>query len=161
MQTGEFFAGRFSAIAATAIVYALFAVLRVMGQLVVNRDKLRKIEAEVKAWEERKQRAVQSRDMKLYERVLREQARIDRLKREADFERMKASATAIVAWPILLTVLWRVTGDPVIALAPAPWGYVRISFSAWFIANTFWSGALLDRLASYLRSLIRVEKVIR
>lgn len=158
MQASELFVSRFSVIAATALIYALFAFLRAMSQLVINRDTLRRSEAEVKAWEERRQKAIQSRDIKLYERVQREQARIDRLKKDADIERMKASAVALLAWPILLTIIWRVTGDPPVALAPTLWGYERIKFSAWFIANTFWASVLLDRIASSLNSVYKARR---
>ncbi|MEM1521630.1 MAG: hypothetical protein QW407_01610 [Thermofilaceae archaeon] len=158
MQVGELFSGSFSVIAATALIYALFALLRAVSRLVVNKAKLEKIEVEVKSWEERRRRAIQSRDMKLYERVQREQARIDKLRREADLERMKASAVSIVAWPILLTLLWRVTGDPVVALAPAPWDYMQITFSAWFIANAVWANALLDRIASLLHQILTAKR---
>lgn len=144
------FSGKLSVIAATAVVYAAFALLKLVGWLIANREKLKKIEVEVKSWEERRHRAVQARDMRLYERVQREKPRIDRLRREIELEKLKASAASFAAWLASFGLLQSLLGDPPVALTPAPWGYTTIPLSAWFIINSLWANALLERLASIL-----------
>lgn len=145
--------GRAAAVWATLLVYALFAALRAVGQLVVNRKVVERAEAEIRNWEERRRKAIEARDMKLYERVLREKSRVDNLKRELEKERLKASLATLAVWLLCFKVLWDAAGNLPAIDAPLPWGYARITFAAWFILNSFWSGALLDKAALALRPL--------
>jgi len=145
--------GRFSAAAATLIVYAVYAALRAVGYLVTNREKMRRAETEIRNWEERRRKAVETRDAKLYERVLREKSRVDRLKRELEAERLKASIATFAAWLACFKILWDSVGGMPVVDVPLPWGYAKISFAAWFLANSFWAGALLDRVGLAVRAL--------
>jgi len=139
------------AVLATAVVYASFSAVRLAGWLVTDRGKVRRVEEEVRAWEERRRRALEARDVKLLERLRREQRRIERLKREAELERMKAWAAAFVAWFAILHFLGATGNLALEIVLPAPWGYVRSPLATWFIVSSLWSNALLERLASLLR----------
>jgi len=150
---GAFLQGRFSAIGATLIAYGVFAALRAVSFLVTDREKVRRVEAEIRSWEERRRKAVEARDTRLYERVLREKSRVDRLKRELEAERLKASVAALVAWVAFFKVLWDAVGSLPVVDVPLPWGYARATFAAWFVANSFWAGAILDRAARGLAAL--------
>ncbi len=145
--------GRLSAVAATLIAYAVFVALRAVGYLAMDRERVRRAEAEIRQWEERRRKAVEARDAKLYERVLREKSRVDRLKRELEIERLKASTATLLMWLLCFKVLWDAVGNVPVAEVPLPWGYARVSFAAWFVANSFWAGALLDRVALAIRAL--------
>jgi len=151
--------GRFSAFGATLLVYALFAALRGVGYLATNRDKVRKAEAEIRSWEERRRKAVEARDTKLYERVLREKNRVDRLKRDLEAERLKASIATFAAWLACFKVLWDAVGGLLVVDVPLPWGYTKMPFTAWFLVNSFWAGALLDRAASAAKHLIKSREL--
>lgn len=146
--------GSLSALIATVIVYASFATVKLAGWLATNREKLRRIEGELRSWEERRKKALQAKDIKMFERVQREQKRIEKLKQEMEMERLKSSAAALLTWIAILQLLRFLTGDPLAVALPTPWGYVDAPLSAWFVINSFWASVLLDRVASFSRRLI-------
>ena len=146
--------GALSALTATAIVYASFAAVKLAGWLATNRDKLRRIEGELRTWEERRKKALQAKDLKMLERVQREQRRAQKLKQEMEMERLKSSAAAFLTWIAILQALRFLTSDPLAVTLPAPWGYVDAPLSAWFVINSFWANQLLDRASSFSRRLI-------
>lgn len=137
---------RYAALVATGLIYLIVAAMWGARLVVVNRKKVSRIEFEVKEWEERKRRAVELRDRKLYERIMREKPRIDKLKADLELEKLKATVAGIALWFAVFKVLWDAIGAAPIGLIASPIGYVEIPFYAWYILNSFWSGLILDRL---------------
>lgn len=138
---------RYSALVATGLIYLIVAVMWGVRLVVVNKKKVSRIEFEVKEWEEKKRRAVELRDRKLYEKIMKEKPRIDKLKTDLELEKLKATVASIALWSAVFKVLWDAIGTTPIGLVASPTGYVEIPFYAWYVLNSFWSGLIVDRLA--------------
>ncbi|HDD34369.1 MAG: hypothetical protein DRK00_00405 [Thermoprotei archaeon] len=151
--------GRVAALTATALIYLSFAFVRAISSLVVNREKIARIEAEVNEWEERRKRAIEARDRRMYERVMRERSRIERLRWEMSKERLKGSIVSLITWLALFKLLWdAVGGGRPVVLLPLPTGYSKAPFFTWFILNSFWAGALVDKAWKLMKGLLHVER---
>jgi len=151
--------GRVAALTATALMYLSFALMRAISALVVNREKIARIEAEVNEWEERRRRAIEARDRRMYERVMRERSRIERLRWEMSKERLKGSIASIIAWLTFFKLLWdAVGGGRPVVLLPLPTGYSKAPFFTWFLLNSFWAGALIDKAWRGVKVLVHMER---
>lgn len=137
---------RYAALAATALIYLIVITMRGIRLIVVNKKKVSKMEFEIKEWEERKRKAVELRDRKLFEKVMKEKPRINKLKTDLGIERLKSTLASIVLWFTMFKVLWDAIGTAPVGLIALPTGYVEIPFYAWYILNSFWSGFIVDRL---------------
>jgi len=145
------FSARIAPLTTTLITYAIFVLLRAISQLAVDREKVARLEAEVRRWEERRRKAIEAKDAKLFERVQKERSRVDRLRREIEVERLKGALAASVAWILLSALLLQSVGDVTAVRIPVPWDYyLEIPFSAWFLLNSLWAATLVDRLCSLL-----------
>ena len=141
--------GRLSAITTTALTYAVFTLIRAASSLVIDREKVARLESLVGMWEERRKKAIEARDLKMYERVMKEKARVERARRELEKERIKGTVVSIIAWLVIFKVLLDSVGaERPVALFPLPTGYVKLPFYAWFMVNSFWANALIARVWS-------------
>lgn len=145
---------RYAALAATALIYLIVITMRGVRFIVVNKKIVNRIESEVKEWEERKRKAVELRDRKLYEKIMKEKPRIDKLKRDLGIERLKSTIASIALWFAMFKVLWDAIGTAPAGLIASPIGYVEIPFYAWYVLNSFWSGFIIDRLLELFKKSV-------
>lgn len=152
---GELLQGSLSAVNSTVLAYAMISTLRGIGYLSVNKRKIKRIETEIQSWEIKRSKALETRNLKLYNRIMREKTRIEKLKREMEVERLKALIITFVSWIILFKVLWDAIGHFTVVQIPLPMGYVKTSFTMWFLLNSIWATPLLDRLVNFINILRR------
>ncbi|MCS7104493.1 MAG: hypothetical protein NZ954_02880 [Thermofilaceae archaeon] len=154
---GNLLQGSLSAVNSTILAYAMIGTLRGIGYLSVNKRKMKRIEAEIQSWEIKRSKALETRNLKSYNRIMREKARIEKLKREMEVERLKASVVTFVSWIILFKILWDAVGHFTVVQIPLPMGYVKASFSMWFLLNSIWATPLLNRIVNFINFLRRAR----
>ncbi len=126
---------RWPVISLTSTSLSVFSsiIIRRITATIVNEEALDRAMKEIKIWEERRKRAIKKKDRKMYEEILRESRRIDRLRKFAFKERLKSSAISLVTWYILLRITTDIIGaDKVVVIFPIL-GYMPLNHPAWFI----------------------------
>ena len=124
----------------------------------MDHRKLKRIRVEIERWEERRRRALELRDRKMYERVMRERRRIERLKNEMEMERLKSMAASFVLWFTVFKLLWDAVGEMPVGLVPLPGGYVAVPFYAWYMMHSLWAGILMERVGGALKQALSLRK---
>jgi len=124
---------------------------------VINEDKMRAYEKEIKAWEEAKRRAIMKKDRKLYAKVLRRETRIRRLREEIDKMRLKASGVSLVVWLLTLNLLLREAWNVEVVYFPLM--NIKLTLVGWYFVLSSWLYPLTTRitraLSRGLRALLR------
>jgi len=139
---------RLRAVAATLLIYATFIVIRLVTGRVVNRERVDRLTQTVKEWEDRRRKAIEAKDMKAYEKVMREKSRVERIRSELNKEKLKASLVTVTLWLIVFRAAGMVIdpGEPVIKIPFVNNEYLDAPFYVWFILNSLWAGTLVNRV---------------
>lgn len=142
------------AITSTLIIVACITFISLASSLATNEARIRELSRIVQEWEERRKRAIERRDRKLYEKVMREKARVDRIKGRISSERLKSRIVAALLWYVLFKITADVfAGKPVI-LFPL-FNYARIDYATWFIVNSLWMFMPLSNLSMAMANYLK------
>lgn len=136
------------------IAFGLLLLVTFPSNLVVNEERMRAYEREIKVWEEAKRRAITKKDRKLYTKVLRRETRIRHLREEIDKMRLKASGISLVIWLLTLNLLLREAWNVEVVYFPLM--NVKLTLVGWYFVLSFWLYPLTTRITRALSRSLRM-----
>ncbi|MCD6563570.1 MAG: hypothetical protein J7K23_06605 [Thermoproteales archaeon] len=142
---GDFLKWPMISITSTIIVFLVIVVLRLIYFFTVKEDEINRIMVQINKWEERKKRAIEKKDMKMYRRVMREEKRIEKLKNQIEKKKMIGSILTTISWIIFFKITSDIVGSRPVVLFPL-FNYSKIAYPTWFMINTIWGYLLVDKV---------------
>ncbi len=134
-----------SSLTATFVAMLCVFISRAISRLVYKEEELSYALKEIARWEERRKKAIKERDRKLYNQVLREKPRIDRLKNKVAAERIKGNVVSLIVWFLFFRVASDIFAGKTIAVLPIL-GYAPVTFPIWYVLTSLWFAPLIGRL---------------
>ena len=131
-------------VTSTVIAFLVIVALRLIYFFIVKEDKIEKIMSQINKWEERRKRAIEKKDMKMYRRVMREEKRIGKLRSEIEKKKMVGSIVTTFSWIVFFKITSDIIGSRPVTLFPL-FNYSKIGYPTWFMVNTLWGYIIVDR----------------
>jgi len=139
-----------------SLFVAIFIVLAtILNIILVNYRKISYLTQEIITWEKTKEKAIKTKNRKLYNKVMRQKTRISNIKTEIEKEKMKGYIASAVVWIISFKILTDVFIDINIVYAPFL-GY-PINITYYFILISIW---LYPMLTYIIQNKILKVKII-
>jgi len=136
-----------------ALVFGLMLVVTLPGSLVMNEERMKAYESEIKAWEEAKRRAILKKDRKMYERVLRRESRIRRLREEIEVMKLKAYGVSMAVWLLVLNLLIGAVGGVEVVYFPLLG--TKLTLWSWYFILSFWLYSPASRVSSAISRCVK------
>ncbi len=134
-----------SALTATVLSMLCVAISRAISGLITREDKLSYALEEIAKWEKKRAKALKEKDRKLYEHVLREKPRIDRLRSRVAAERAKSNVISLVLWFALFKFVSDIFAGEPVAVLPI-FNYAPVTLPIWYVLTSLWFAPLLSRV---------------
>lgn len=128
----------------TVMIFGILIALRLIYFFTVKEEQINRIMEQINKWESRKKKAIEKKDMKMYRRVMREEKRIEKLRNQIEKKRMVGTLSTTISWFLFFKIISDIIGNRPVILFPL-FNYSKMSFSTWYVINSFWGYILVDR----------------
>ena len=139
------------------IIFGLMLIVALPASLLIDEEKLKAYEEEIKRWEEARKQAILKRDRKAYLKIMRRESRIKRLREEISKARLKASTISMFMWILVMSFIFSKLNITEVVYFPLLG--TKLDLVGWYIVLSFWLYSpctkILKMFSKNIRSLIR------
>jgi len=123
-------------LALTLFMTTFILLTTILNILLVNYKKISYLTQEIIAWEKAKERAIKTKNRKLYNKIMRQKTRISNIKTEIEKEKMKGYIVSAIVWIISFKILTDIFTNVNIVYAPFLGRPINVTY--YFILISIW-----------------------
>ncbi|RLE90121.1 MAG: hypothetical protein DRJ49_00940 [Thermoprotei archaeon] len=126
------------------VVFALALITSIASRLIVNKEKVERCIEIIERWNEMREKAVRTKDRKLYRRVMKRKSMVDRAKSDLDMEKFKVYILNTFIFIVGMWLMSNTFSQESYILMPLL--LLKLNLYWWYFINALWCFPLANRL---------------
>ncbi len=125
-------------------VFALALITSIASRFIVNKEKVERCIEIIERWNEMREKAIRTKDRKLYRRVMKRKSMVDKAKSGLDTEKFKVSTVNMLIFVVGIWLMSNIFSQESYILMPL--FQTQLNLYWWYFINSLWCFPLANRL---------------